>query len=258
MNLSVAIITKNEEKVLGRTLASVVDIACEIIIVDSGSNDKTEQIAIDFGATFYREDWKGYGPQKNSAIEKCKCDWILSIDADEELTPELTMEISEIIKADTALDVYKIKRLAVIFGREIRHGGWSNSQAIRLFRAGAGAYNDSLVHENFITRKNIGVLHGHIRHHTYLTVDDYFARFNRYSTEGAKEFCKRRKKTGMFQIVFHPLYKFVRDYILQFGFLDGLDGLFLASASALYTMTKYYKMMKIYKKENSKDLTKEI
>ena len=126
MKLSVGIITLNEEKIIGKTLKSVEEIADEIIIVDSNSSDKTIEIAKSFGAKVFTEAWKGFGPQKNSVIDKCSGEWILLIDADEELSESLVSKIKKIINGKTDYNVYKINRSSVCFGKRIKHGGWSH------------------------------------------------------------------------------------------------------------------------------------
>ena len=158
MTLTVAMITLNEEKNLERTLKSVQDFVDEIVIVDSGSTDKTEEIAKKFGAKFVYQQWLGYGPQRNRAIELSTSDWILNIDADEEISPELANKIKA-IKENSRYKVYKINFMSVCFNKKIKHGGWSNTYRIRLFRKNAGKYNENSVHEEFITNQEIAKLH---------------------------------------------------------------------------------------------------
>ncbi|MGL6024390.1 MAG: glycosyltransferase family 2 protein, partial [Cetobacterium sp.] len=201
MKISVAMITFNEEKILRKTLESVKELADEIIIVDSGSTDSTEIIAKEFGAKFYVESWKGYGPQRNSAIQKCRGTWILNIDADEEISDELKVKIKEITSDEkNKAEIFKINRLSVCFGKELKHGGWGTSYAIRLFKKGVGQFNDNTVHEAFETEAEVFKIKENILHHSYLTMDDYFIRFNRYTTEGAKDYYKKGKRVSIFDI----------------------------------------------------------
>lgn len=250
MTLSVAIITFNEEKILKKTLSAVSSIADEIIIVDSGSTDNTKNIALEFNAQFFSEPWKGYGPQRNSAISKCTSDWILNIDADEELSTNLIHRIKKIKEIPSKKEVFKINFTSVCFGKKLKYGGWSNSYKIRLFKKGSGIFNDNNVHEEFITNKKVFPLKEDIYHHSYLSLEDYFNKFNRYTTEGALEYYYREKKASCLQIIFNPIYKFIKMYIFRFGFLDGLEGLMIASASAMYSMVKYFKLREIYKNKS--------
>ena len=178
MTLTVAMITLNEEKNLERTLKSVQDFADEIVIVDSGSTDKTEEIAKKFGAKFVYQQWLGYGPQRNKAIELSTSDWILNIDADEEISPELANKIKG-IKENSRYKVYKINFMSVCFNKKIRHGGWSNTYRIRLFRKNAGSYNENSVHEEFATSQEIAKIHSYIYHHSYSDLADYFKKMSR-------------------------------------------------------------------------------
>ncbi len=244
MGLSVGIITKNEEKRLSRTLEGIRELADEIIIVDSGSRDKTEEIALSYGAKFYKEDWKGYGLQKNSVIEKCNEEYILLIDADEVVSNKLGEKIKRIISEKKG-KVFEINFTSVCFGKVIKYGGWSGSYRIRLFKKDSGKYNDNRVHEEFITNEKIIKIKEEIFHHSYEDLFDYLSKFNRYTSEGAEEYFKRGKKADLFGIVINPFFKFIRMYFLRLGFLDGLEGLLIAVLSANYTMVKYYKLLEL-------------
>lgn len=247
MKLSVAMITLNEERILEKTLEAVKDIADEIVIVDSGSTDSTAKIAAKFGAKFYIEDWKGYGMQRNSAIDKCSNEWILNIDADEEISPKLREKIRKIKESSEDKNVYSINFTSVCFGKKIKHGGWSNTYRIRLFKKSSGRFNENMVHEEFITSDKTYYIKEDIYHHSYVSLQEYFTKFNRYTTEGAIEYYKKGKKSNIFQIAFNPVFKFLRMYLFRFGFLDGKEGLLLACTSSLYTMVKYYKLGEIYR-----------
>ena len=249
MTLSVAIITLNEEKNLERTLKSVQDFADEIVIVDSGSTDRTEEIAKKFGAKFVYQQWLGYGPQRNMAIDLSSSDWVLNIDADEEISEELAKKIKA-IKENSRAKVYKINFMSVCFGKKIKHGGWSNSYRIRLFKKDAGRFNENAVHEEFITKEEVSKLNEYIYHHSYSDLADYLRKFNKYTTLGAVEYHYKNRKASIISIVLSPLYKFIRMYIFRLGFLDGIEGFVLAILSALYTMVKYYKLREIYKNKS--------
>ena len=258
MGLSVAIMTYNEEKNLKRTLQSISKNADEIVIIDGGSTDNTENIAKEFKANFYVEQWKGYGKQRNSAIEKCKEEWILNIDADEEASLELLENIKKIIQKpiNSEQKVYEINRVSFCFGKKLKHGGWGTSYAIRLFTKKSGYFNDNTVHEEFVTEINIERLKGDLYHHSYLTLEDYFSKFNRYTTEGALDYYKKGKKSSLFQILFNPIYKFIKMYIIRLGFLDGVEGFMISVTSALYSMVKYFKLREIYLNNSYKEKLK--
>lgn len=242
MKLSIGLITYNEEKNLARTLDSIIEIANEIIIVDSGSTDKTLEIADRYNASVYSEEWKGYGMQKNSVIEKCGGEWILLIDADEEISRDLRNKIKEIISDKNSKKIYKPNFTAVCFGKRIKHGGWSNHYRIRLFQKGAGKYNDREVHEKFITNEEIGILKEEIYHHTYEDLEDYFNKFNRYTSESANQYKKQNKKKPFILFYLDSLFKFFKMYVLKLGFLDGYEGYLLAKLSSFYVFTKYAKL----------------
>ena len=251
MKLSVGIITYNEERILGKTLEAIKELADEIIIIDSNSSDSTVEIAKFNGATVYTEDWKGFGPQKNSVIKKCKGEWILLIDADEVISKELKEKIKNIIDGKNQYEVYDINRCSVCFGKELKYGGWSNQYATRLWKNGQVRVSDNLVHEEFETKLTKGKIKEKIYHHTYLTLSDYITRFDRYTTLGAKEYMKRGKKSSFFNIVINPFFKFIRMYIFRLGFLDGIEGLIIALFSGMYTMTKYFKLREMERKINN-------
>ena len=247
MKLSVALITLNEEINLKRTLESVRTIADEIIIVDSGSTDSTIEIANGFNAKTFYHKWAGYGKQKNFALAQCTGDWILLIDADEELSKELAEKIQWIINHEKENKVFSINRSSICFGKELKYGGWSNQYAVRLWQKGIVQVNENLVHEDYVTSEKIYKIKEKIYHHTYHTLQDYFVRFNTYTTLGAQEYYKRGKKVSFLKIVLNPMYKFIRMYIIRGGFLDGVEGFMIARASAMYSMTKYFKLREMYR-----------
>ena len=245
--LSVGLITFNEELRLGRTLKAIEGLADEIVVIDSFSSDKTVEIAESFGAKVYQIPWPGYGKQKNNVIERCTKDWILLIDADEVVTPELVKEIKETIEHGDFY-VYKIPFNSVCFGKRIHFGGWSGSSRVRLFKKTSGHYSLDEVHEQFLTGDEIGELKNRIDHYTYEDFQDYLHKFNRYTTEGAAVAFKKNKSAGFFNIVLNPIFKFLRMYVFRFGFLDGVEGLALSIFSALYTSVKYLKLREMKKR----------
>ncbi len=253
MRLSVGIITLNEEKNLDKTLQSVQDIADEIVIVDSGSTDKTFEIAKRYHSKFIYNKWEGFGNQKNFAITNCAGDWILLIDADEVLSKELVIRIKRIKENENEKKVFSINRCSVCFGKTLKHGGWSNQYAVRLWKKGSVNINNNLVHEAFLTKEDVHKISEKIYHYTYHTLEDYFVRFNKYTTLGAQEYFMRGKKTSSFKIIFNPTYKFVKMYFIRLGFLDGIEGFTIACTSAMYSMVKYFKLREMYKNNVYRD-----
>ncbi|MDR2385063.1 MAG: glycosyltransferase family 2 protein [Tannerella sp.] len=246
MNLSVALITYNAERHLPAVLNAVKDIADEIVIVDNYSTDDTVKIAKSFHAHVYPEKWKGYGIQKNSAIDKCRGNWILMLDADEEVTLPLKKAIQEIISAPSPYAVYQIRFSSICFGKKILHGGWNNFYRIRLFRNRAGHFDSKPVHETFLTPFPTGRIKEYINHYTYVNLEEYFRKFNIYTSAWASQYCKEGKSKSVFSIYLSSLFAFLKMYILKMGFLDGYEGFLLAVFHALYTLVKYSKWREMH------------
>jgi len=242
MKITAIVITRNEERNIGDCLASV-PFADEVIVVDSGSDDRTEEICRkDPRVRWFPEPWKGFGPQKNSALDKAQNDWILSIDADERVTPELAKEIASLPLFEPGVDGYRIPRKS-FFGKEwVRHGGWYPDYTIRLWRRGAGRFVDRSVHEVVRVEGNVGTLRGDLLHHTYMDTNDFVERMNRYSTLGARELRKEGVRCTLLDLLFRPPFTFFRMYVLRRGFLDGALGFRLAVLYAMYTFLKYAKL----------------
>jgi glycosyltransferase involved in cell wall biosynthesis len=284
MNLSVVIITFNEEANIGRTLASVNSLVKdgkgEIIVVDSGSTDHTVEIANSFGARVIVEEWKGFAAQKNSAIDKATGDWILSLDADEELDSELQLALHELLASLDRLstlgrsqpvattsahnaphsgsiphadfDGIYIPRKNEFLGRWIKHGGYWPDPKLRLFRRGRGRFENRAVHEDIqvegMTRR---IQAGALLHHSYPTLSDYIEHMNRYSSLGAEMVVAKGKvRFTAINIVLRPLATFVYNYFLRLGFLDGREGLLLHLNHAVYVSWKYAKAWEFSRKLN--------
>jgi glycosyltransferase involved in cell wall biosynthesis len=278
--LSVVIITFNEEANLRRTLESVRPLVRddgEIIVVDNGSTDGTLELAHEFGARVFTEDWKGYAAQKNSAIEKASCEWVLSLDADEAVSPELTQELGRLfpamdrwrshgmpvdtdaeskqvrddglywglghaIDAGTEMNGFSLPRKNFFLGRWIRHAGFWPDRKLRLFRRGKGRFIDRPVHEVMEVDGAIGTLRGALLHYTYPTLSGYVATMNRYSSLGAEiAVAKGKGRFSFVNIVLRPLATFMSMYLLRLGFLDGREGLLLCLYHSMYVSWKYAK-----------------
>jgi glycosyltransferase involved in cell wall biosynthesis len=251
--LSVVIITYNEEANIARTLKSVQPLVGdgkgEIIVVDSGSTDRTVEIAKSFGAKVFVEQWKGYAAQKNSAIDKATGDWILSLDADEEVSNELKKEIDEIWRGPAedgfgSEDGYWLKRKNQFLGRCLRHGGFWPDPKLRMFRRGMGRVEGRAVHETFQVTGRLGTLYYPLIHHSYPTLHDYIDHMNHYSSLGAEMVATKAKgkvRFSVINIVLRPLATFIYNYIFRLGFLDGREGLLLHLYHAVYVSWKYAK-----------------
>jgi glycosyltransferase involved in cell wall biosynthesis len=245
LTLSVAIITKNEEANLPGTLESV-RWADEIVIVDDSSTDRTPEIAREFGAKFFTEDWKGFGAQKNSAIAKCTSDWILSLDADEEVSAELAGEIRTLLEGQPEYEAYFLPRRNFFLGRWIRHGGYYPDPKLRLFRRGIAQFEERTVHETIRATGPTGRLRGDLFHRAYPTLDGYIEHMNRYSTLGATK-AIARGKTGrsifafLWNVWVIPIATFKYNYFFRLGFLDGREGFLQHLYHSAYVSWKYAK-----------------
>ena len=244
--LSVALITLNEEANLPRTLASV-RWADEILVVDAGSTDRTVAVAESFGATVLHQSWQGFAAQKNFALSHCTGTWILSLDADEELTPELQDEIRTLLPTDPPIDAFALKRRNLFLGRWIRHGGLYPDAKLRLFRrATSPTFEPRPVHETVPFHGPQQTLTHDLIHHAYPTLHAYIEHMNRYSTLGAdlllaKGQTSRSLPAFLANILYLPYLKFGWNYIFRLGFLDGREGLLLHTYQAVYTSWKYAK-----------------
>jgi glycosyltransferase involved in cell wall biosynthesis len=245
LTLSVAIITKDEEANLARTLESV-RWADEVVIVDCGSTDRTAEIARAFGAKFFVEAWKGFGAQKNSALEKCSGDWILALDADEEVSGELGREIGELLRSSPVEHGWLMPRRNFFLGRWIRHGGYYPDRKLRLFRKGSCRFEERAVHETVRPTGPAGQLRGDLLHHAYPTLDSYIEHMNRYSSLGARQVIARGKTSRnpvafLWNVFLVPVATFKYNYLLRLGFLDGREGLLLHLYHSAYVSWKYAK-----------------
>jgi glycosyltransferase involved in cell wall biosynthesis len=242
MSLSVIIITKNEERHIAECLASV-SFADEVIVLDSGSTDRTCQIARELGARVHEtHDWPGFGPQKNRALSLATGDWVLSIDADERVTPELAQCISQTL-ANPRHQAYKIARLSNFCGRWIRHSGWWPDHVIRLFRRGSARFSDAAIHEKVLPDGSVGILDAHFLHYPYADLDALIAKVNRYSTDAARMMHARGKRSSLPAVIGHSVWTFVRIYFFRRGFLDGREGFVLAAVAAAGSFFRYSKLM---------------
>lgn len=242
--LSVILITRNEEVNLDDCLASLEGVAQQIVVVDSNSTDRTLEIANNYGALMaYPTDWPGFGPQKNRALDLATGDWVLSLDADERLTPALKSEILTAMNHSAHVDCFAIPRLSWYCGRFIRHSGWSPDYVERLFKRGTARFSDDLVHERLIPNGTVAKLKNPMLHYSFMNYAQVLDKLNRYSSASAEQAFLRGKKSNPVKAVLHGMWAFIRTYILRAGFLDGPQGFALAVSNAHGT---YYRYMKLW------------
>jgi glycosyltransferase involved in cell wall biosynthesis len=250
MTLSVAIVAMDEEANIGRTLASV-RWADEIVLVDSGSKDRTCEIAREYGARVIVEPWRGYVAQKQYAIDLCTRDWVLLLDADEEVSPGLADEIRAVISDSKVADSnaaqgYKLPRKNLFLGRWMRHGGFYPDPKLRLFRRGHGFVTGHDPHDRCELKPEFPQTTRQFKnaliHYTYPNLTLYLAHMNRYSSLGAQlAVAKGHRNFSFFNIVFRPTATFIYNYFFRLGFLDGREGLLLHLYHAGYVSWKYAK-----------------
>jgi glycosyltransferase involved in cell wall biosynthesis len=243
--LSVAIITFNEEANLPRTLESLGG-AGEIVVVDSGSTDATLEIARSFGARVFEEPWKGFAAQKNSAIAHAAGDWVLSLDADEEVSPELAHEIQELLAGEPSFSAYRIPRLNHFLGKPLRHGGYWPDPKLRLFRRGSAQFAERPVHETLQATGPVGRLKSPLLHHCYPTLEEYVEHMNRYSSAGAKLLAASGRASQslpafVWNALLNPAATFAYNYFFRLGFLDGREGLLQHLNHSVYIHWKFVK-----------------
>jgi glycosyltransferase involved in cell wall biosynthesis len=244
--LSAAIITKNEEKNIKRCLESI-QWADEIVVVDSGSTDKTVGICKDYGCRIEISEWLGFAKTKHKAVDLCSNYWVLVLDADEEITGSLKDKILTTLE-NPSHSGYRIKRESFYLGKKIRYCGWDKDYTLRLFDKNKGRFNNKAVHESVqIQSGTIGVISEPMMHYTYPSVSSHLNKMNTYSELGASEKAKKGHASNPFSAVLRGLAKFVKMYVLKLGFLDGLTGFVLCLNSAYGVYLKYIKLWMINK-----------
>lgn len=252
MGLSIAIVAHNEEANIARTLEPV-KWADEIVVVDSGSTDRTVEIAKSYGAKVIYEPWRGYVAQKNYVLELCTQDWVLALDADEEVTPELAEDVKRLVK-ENRHEGYAIPRKNLFMGRWMRFGGFYPDPKLRLFRRGDGYSTGHDPHDRYELHSGNRVvrLKHPMVHYTYPTLDLYIGHMNRYSMLGAKKAVSKGHRSFSFlNIVLRPMFTFIYNYFVRLGFLDGREGLLLHMYHAVYVSWKYSKAWELARNEKT-------
>jgi len=239
--LSVAIIALNEEERIRACLESVTW-ADEVVVVDSGSSDKTVAIAREFTDRVLFHAWAGYGAQKNFALAQCQGDWLLALDADERVSEPLRVEIAAALAADPPVAGFAIPRRNFFQGAWVRHGGWYPDYQLRLFRRGRGAFTESAVHESVRVDGPVGRLRAPLDHQSYRGIEDFVARANRYSELAARQLASSGRGGSLGDLLVRPVWRFVSMYVLRAGYLDGWRGLTLAILYAHYVFLRAAKV----------------
>jgi glycosyltransferase involved in cell wall biosynthesis len=248
MKLSVIIITRNGEATIRRCLESV-SWADEIVVVDSGSTDRTPQICRELGVIVHATpDWPGHGPQKNRALDRASGDWVFSLDHDEWATPELREEIGRVLAAPGDKVAFVMPRRSSFCGRFMRHSGWWPDHVTRLWQRGAARFSEDHMHDRVIVQGPIGRLRQPVMHESIVDLDQMIAKMNSYSSASAVMLSRQGRRASLATALLHGWWAFTRTYLLRLGFLDGREGFMLAVANAEGSYYRYLKLMLLSEK----------
>jgi (heptosyl)LPS beta-1,4-glucosyltransferase len=252
LKLSSIIIAKNEAANIQRCIKSQLNCIDEIIIlVDRSSSDKTLEIAKSFSSAKVEiTEWRGFAETKQYGVSLTINDWVLWIDADEAISPELELELLEFKNSIPAFPAYSISRKAYFLGKWIKHSGWYPGRVTRLFNKNEVSFNKNLVHEQLDVKVNTGKLNNNLEHYTDPTIHHYFEKYNRYTSLAAEELYAKNKKFAVTDILIRPVVIFIKMYLLKAGFLDGVHGFILAILSSSYVFTKYSKLWELERSKN--------
>ncbi|PLX04984.1 MAG: glycosyltransferase family 2 protein [Marinilabiliales bacterium] len=256
VNISVVIIAFNEERDISRCLKSVVDIADEIVVVDSFSTDKTVEIAKSFGSKVITHEFNSYIDQKNYALKQAEYNIVLSLDADEELSKKLKNSILEVKKQGFDYDGYSMNRLTRIGDKWINHSGWYPDTKLRLFDKTKGKWAGLNPHDEFVyyDKSNIYKLNGDLLHHSFYSFEELKKQSDKFAKLGAKAYYKKGKKAPFLKIIFNPALRFIRDYFFNKGFLHGINGIRVSYNNSHSTYLKYKYLHAFYtEKQDEKE-----
>jgi glycosyltransferase involved in cell wall biosynthesis len=246
--VSAVVITKNEEAVIRRCLESLAWVQ-QIVVLDSGSTDTTVEICRALGATVHTtDDWPGFGPQKNRALDHATGDWVISLDADEWVTPELRAEIERVIGMPSPHIGYAIPRRSSFCGRFMKHSGWWPDYVVRLFRRDAGRFSDDRTHERVMLEGKVGRLREPLMHEAVRDIEQMLAKMDAYSSSSAYSRFQQGRHASLLTAIVHGAWAFFRTYVLRLGFLDGREGFILAVANAEGSYYRYVKLMMLARK----------
>lgn len=247
VELSVVIITFNEERNIARCIASVKPVADDIVVLDSFSTDATERIAREHGARFVQHPFDGHIEQKNRAITQARYPWVLSLDADEALDAELAASIARLKAAGPQADGYTMHRLTNYCGTWIKHGGWYPDTKLRLWDSRKGRWGGTNPHDRYemAPGSRIQRLHGHLLHYSFYTVAEHGRQVEKFARIAAQAAHQKGKRSGLLQVVFSPIWRFLHGYVLRGGFLDGRAGFTIARLSARAKYLKYTELARL-------------
>jgi glycosyltransferase involved in cell wall biosynthesis len=237
--LSVTVIALNQEGNIGECLASAA-FADDIVVVDTGSTDRTIEVARTYTDRVFTTSWRGFGRTKNYALDQARGNWVFSLDTDERVPAALREEIEAVVTANGPLHGYRVPRKNYFCGRWIRHLGWYPDFTLRLFRRDQGCFKDREVHEEVVVAGPVGNLQTPLDHYSYRSVSEYVTRMDRYARLAAIELAKRGRRPYPGELVYRPLFTFLHLYFLRQGFLEGTTGYTLAVLMSMYKFLKYY------------------
>jgi len=241
--VSIYIVSGAESHRIGRLLDSVAGWAAEIVVVlNEEVRDGTEEICLRSGALVFREPWKGFVAQKNSAVAKTNQPWVLNLDADEIVSPELALEIQGVVRARGTFTIYEFPRCTLYCGRWIRHGDWYPDRVRRLSRREGTLWVGEEPHAALQIEESVGRLKSDLLHHTSETINHQVAKTVRYADAFAAHSARDQRRVTGFDLLFRPVFRFVRGYFFKMGFLDGWQGFAIAWMTAFYTFLRYVRV----------------
>ncbi|MDI6853303.1 MAG: glycosyltransferase family 2 protein [Deltaproteobacteria bacterium] len=249
MKLSITVIALNQEANIVPCLESA-RFADEIVLVDTGSTDRTVELARGFTDRIFITDWRGFGATKNHALDQAAGDWVFSLDTDERIPAGLQEEIMQVVRRNGPLAGYRVPRKNYFAGRWVRRGGWYPDLTLRLFRRDRGRFREREVHEEVLVDGAVGVLHTPLEHYSYNSVSEYVTRMDRYARLAARELAKAGRRPFAGELLWRPAAAFVNRYIIKLGILEGLTGYTLAVLFAMYTFLKYYYLRQLLHEES--------